>query len=1192
MTELGTVKGQLARLRREYCRRSAVIPVAAAFAVALLLALVFAAFDQQLHFHVAVRCATWLVLVSVLAAGMFLSWRRLRQQLPPSAVALMAERVLPNAENRLINAVQLAETRQDAAFLAEQILTEHALPLETVHGHDLTGRRPLRRTAWALAAAAVFFAVLMIISPHGTLQSLARLAAPLASLTPYSRTRILAVEPGEITVTRGEDVTVSVRLGGQVPDRAMLNWQQADIDDVLELPAREVASEDLRPDVRNYQAKITGLLADSRYRVMAGDARSPWYRIRVASPPTLLAWEADITPPAYLKRQPYRLLDSSPETELDVPAGSSVKFHGKTSLPLAAVNLIRDTQIASSAIGSRGGEFELTFTLDERSPVRLRLTGDNGLQAEEILPFRVVLDQPPNISVTHPQGPATATAESQVPLIFQAEDDHGLSRIGLEQITAENAVEPVTQVAPTDMPISFAGRFILDLPTFAARAGDTLRFRLWAEDNADGAMRHRSTSAVVRVRIPAAQEEKQAAAEADNRNRQDLLDLVRLQRANLQSTRNLAAAATTENTIDRGALQTVRNRQAQIRAAAAELLGQTDTIAGALRDRLAVLLEQEMAEVLVVLERVTVADPKENLLTAVTLETRILAALIGMPDELAMEKRHQQAVDLLAQLQKLVQNQAQNLKDTRALQNVDENAVGPEQLAQFQDRLANDLIVFNDQCWTVMEQENSGEMQRQVRAVYDLFDQRDLYETMLTASEALAFSDTAAAVEAEEKSLQTLTEGLNLLNQWRAENARDKLAAAAELLREVAAELAELEKKQARIAEVTRDLSNRRQLDDSVRDELAAMDREQEAMADTVEQLAQDLYQYPELPVCNELNAKMREIFEEVEQAADSENTPAMEIAVQKEDSLLDAIRNAKERVEDIEMWLPDAPDFIAWNMETFDADEFPDMPLVPLPDELEDIVGNLLEQAEAIDRQAQDATGNNMMADAEMGWDIMDGPMPNFSAKGKSGNTRPNDNEMTGRSGAGREGQAVGELVEDHVKGLEGRATEARRTQDPFQKGSVTEDEASTLDARATGGGKLGGESESLGMFGNAPRRDLNMPEHAAAAQVLRRETEALYAAARLLYLGTGSLGTAAAELKSIEGRTDTMQDFTALHRQVMRRLKQSQVEIANNMVLPMPVSTAAATGGAAIQDVDIGRIGEAYRSMVGEYYKGIQTQ
>jgi hypothetical protein len=155
-----------------------------------------------------------------------------------------------------------------------------------------------------------------------------------------------------------------------------------------------------------------------------------------------------------------------------------------------------------------------------------------------------------------------------------------------------------------------------------------------------------------------------------------------------------------------------------------------------------------------------------------------------------------------------------------------------------------------------------------------------------------------------------------------------------------------------------------------------------------------------------------------------------------------------------------------------------------------------------------------------------------------------------------------------------------------------VTEDENSTLDARSTGGGKLGGESESIGMFGNAPRRDLHVPEHADAMRSLRQETEGLYATARLLYLGSGSLGAAAAELRNIESQPPEMQSFNSLHRKVLHRLKESQVEIANDVVLPMPVSTVSRTGGAAIQDVDLNDIAEEYRGIVSDYYKGLEEE
>ncbi len=572
----------------------------------------------------------------------------------------------------------------------------------------------------------------------------------------------------------------------------------------------------------------------------------------------------------------------------------------------------------------------------------------------------------------------------------------------------------------------------------------------------------------------------------------------------------------------------------------------------------------------------------------ITVQNAILAALTGMHENLQHEHMHQDKSDIFAALQKVIKMQRDNLKDTKAASQGQDIAIPA--LVHNQDRIAEAILAFTDLCLSQAELRAKDDFATQLRIAHDIIAKDAAYETALAAAEELDDKELENAVTKQQAVIKTLMKALNILNQWRVNNAKKIVADATEVINNVAKHLDEMEKKQARIAEVTRDLKARGPMDDEAREKLAEMDKEQEEMADLVEQLANDLYQFPELPVCNELNAKMREVYEDVLQALDSENLPSIEIAVQKEDSLLDAIRNTKERIEDVEMWLPDVPDHFVWNMESFDTDEFPDIPLVPLPDELEDLVGELLEQAESIDAQSQDNTCNNIVADMEMGWAVMDGPMPCFSAKGKSGNTRPNDNEMTGRSGAGREGQSTGELVENHVKGYEGRQTHARRTQDQFQSGMVTEDEDSTLDARATGGGKLGGESETQGMFGNAPRRDLHTAAHGRNPQRLRQETEALYATARLLYLATGSLGEAARELRGLENAPPQMKELGNLHRRVLRRLEDTQVEMKEGVVLPMPILGQKKTGGSNLNADDIGQVAEEYRDLLNDYYRSLE--
>ncbi|MCF7853992.1 MAG: hypothetical protein K9N51_04275 [Candidatus Pacebacteria bacterium] len=1188
--DLQAIRHELSRLRRSYkWLRVGLFVLASATALSITAAL-FISLDLALRFPATVCWIFWLATVAILCGGVYLLGKTLAQRMTDSAIAVVVERTLPNAHNRLVNAIQLSEQVPHPETFVQNLLAEEDLPLSQVNAAKLVPSRPYKWLGGIFGGAAAVLVLLFVLSPAGAARSTLRLFAPMSGIQPYTETRILAITPGPATVLRGSDLPVQVQLAGHIPDAPVIEWNRGDSDQTRHPLTTNGTEGAAHPGRTVVSGTLEGVFFRSHYRVIAGDARSPWFPIHVTAPPALLDWEAHVTPPKYVGMSPYNLNKTT--EDLDIPAGSEVTLRGTASTVLHEVAIRHNGTVLKRDTKVNGQAFRLSFNIGEGGQLRLSMLARNKLESEDTLPFVVLLDQPPTVELVETKQHPTAEPNSKIPIQFEAEDDYGTAATGIEQVGTNGKGTSIKRQTAKATPRRFTGRFVLDLPELDARPGTTLRFRVWADDNAPATMRHRGVSPILTVVIPEPKTAIKEKREQVGQSKNDMVELIRLQRDNLRTTRGLADLAAQGTPIGNDRTRAVNATQLTIRKKAIALLDSQHPL-GDLRNVIVALVDHEMAEVVAVLEktsRVQQTDIPPLLNKAVELESKILAALTGMPQWLEQEQRHQETVDLLAQLQDLTASQKKTLDETRRIQTSNMSDERAKALPRQQDRLANDLVRFTDQCWIVLEGQHDEQLQDRVRSVYDLFDETNLYEKMLTAAEALDYRDYPAAVQTEQTAVSILLKGLDILNKWRVENAKEEIDKGLDTLADIAAKLKDMEAKQAKIAEVTRDLQKRGELNDDVRDLLGKMDREQEAMADMIEQMAQDLYQFPELPVSNELNSKMYEVFEAVEQAADSENAPALEIAVQKEDSFLDAIRKAKERVEDIEMWLPDIPDNIAWNMESFDTDEFPDMPLVPLPDELEDIVGELLDQAADIDQMAQDATGNNMMADGEMGWGIMDGPIPNFSAKGKSGNTRPNDNEMTGRSGAGREGQSVGELVEDHVKGLEGRETHARRTRDPFQKGAVTEDEASTLKARSTGGGKLGGESESEGMFGKAPRRDTTVPDHAQHATALRRETEALYATARLLYLGSGSLGAAAREMKYLEGKTRDLQDFSGLHRKVMRRLQESQVEIANNVVLPMPVSSVSHTGGAAIQDIDISQIDEEYRDAVGEYYKGLQ--
>lgn len=108
------------------------------------------------------------------------------------------------------------------------------------------------------------------------------------------------------------------------------------------------------------------------------------------------------------------------------------------------------------------------------------------------------------------------------------------------------------------------------------------------------------------------------------------------------------------------------------------------------------------------------------------------------------------------------------------------------------------------------------------------------------------------------------------------------------------------------------------------------------------------------------------------------------------------------------------------------------------------------------------------------------------------TGNRLPNESEIGGRSGEGRQGRSSGEFVSDTAVGKGGRKTPSRLSADPFTKGQV-KDLSKDPVGGATGGGKESGAGgEGLeGPVGNRPQREL---ERLASKQAeLRNRAEAV---------------------------------------------------------------------------------------------------
>lgn len=269
----------------------------------------------------------------------------------------------------------------------------------------------------------------------------------------------------------------------------------------------------------------------------------------------------------------------------------------------------------------------------------------------------------------------------------------------------------------------------------------------------------------------------------------------------------------------------------------------------------------------------------------------------------------------------------------------------------------------------------------------------------------------------------------------------------------------------------------------------------------------------------NAMVDQMTAIFEKAEEL----DAAAMEAAANRM-ARQDAYRLETEAVEMAEeiminceatLGFNDSIQFIAEIAE----DEQLVAPLAELPSELEDLVGDLITTEEEMQPEVEDIGSYLNSLDHTAG-PVADGTISSTSAKGKTGDQKPEDNVIQGRSGAGRSGMSDGQLVESVAKQLEDNeyGLRERLSNTAFESGQV-KDEDTGAQTGGTGMGKTTDGSSAFGVGGKLPPKVLEMMRDAESKQQnTRQAAEQIVTKLRQHNLPTEALEYSVDRMKGVE--------------------------------------------------------------------------
>ncbi len=428
------IRGMLRRARRRIIGFLALRTALRAMLLALAAALLLAGLSHLTHLPALGRII--LLGGGLLALGGLLLYGlggALRRYGALEQTARALDRRFPELKNRLESALEFLERGPDHCHYSPELTRAAVRQTAELVGEPGEARRlaggvleryraDARREGWLALGLAAVLAGAALLDPSG----LSRLARdyrhPLALLTAERNFR-LAVQPGNLTILRGDTVTVSGT--GSIPRPGPMTihfWQAGEPRGQAEMSAVSGSA--------GFEHLFAGLENDLSYVVSQGRTASDTFRITVTSNPFVTELRLRFEYPEHTGLEPFETMR---DRAIQALYGTRVVLSGRASNPLAEARLVLgpDSSRLMAAAGERG--FLDTLVLREDGGYRIALRDRWGLTNPDTLsyPITVLRDEPPVIVLKFPEDGALLDESLKQPLVYEAADDFGLSRVEL-----------------------------------------------------------------------------------------------------------------------------------------------------------------------------------------------------------------------------------------------------------------------------------------------------------------------------------------------------------------------------------------------------------------------------------------------------------------------------------------------------------------------------------------------------------------------------------------------------------------------------------------------------------------------------------------------------------------------------------------------------------------------------------------
>ena len=483
--------------------------VGLALAFALVALIATGLLDRAVPLHWAARL---FVLMAIALAVPLLVWRPLRQILRRRVDWLTASRQIeqrdPALGERLITVVSQAAMTAAQRSSPDLLDSLQRQVSDHFQRHPPLARVSLRPAAlpWLVAALAAVLAWTLCAVPALDMPTLIlRAVAPLADVPPVTATR-LAVSPGNATLEAGQVVTIRALVQPLAQEPPSLrtspdgrNWAHS-----LMLPAADGA----------YVCSLPPAEHDLWYRVSAGDASTPVYRLRTLRRPAVAHLRVGLQDPHHASLPP-RPASEHRQGPIEGPEGTLVHLEIIATEPLASATVILGKRQVPTEPTSQANVRRASFTIADNQPLIVEMLSTDNVSGRGPagLSVRVLPDAPPSVRLSWPVGSLLVLPSSLAAMQYTARYDFGLASLSLAvQVNTRPPVDIALPLEPGST--SATGRHELLSHIEPPAPGDLIHLELVAADTRGQAARSNRLTLLVAPSAPTVQTRQAVAARA------------------------------------------------------------------------------------------------------------------------------------------------------------------------------------------------------------------------------------------------------------------------------------------------------------------------------------------------------------------------------------------------------------------------------------------------------------------------------------------------------------------------------------------------------------------------------------------------------------------------------------------------------------------------------------------------------